>query len=142
LKIIVDTNIIFSYFWERSLTRKILETKIIEFYTLNYAIDEISKYKNEIINKSKINETKFNKIKEDIAKKIKIINLNIYKKQINKIKYIPDKKDIDFIALALELDGVLWSNDKDLKNQNYIKVFNTKEILIILNKLGYSYLFI
>ena len=43
-----------------------------------------------------------------------------------------DENDAPFIALALciECDGV-WSNDKDLKKQDLVKVWNTEEILKI-----------
>jgi len=137
LKIVVDTNIMFSYFWEKSLTKKILQIKKIDFFTPHYAIKELDKYKYEILKKAKITSFKFNKAKDELKKDITIIPIKTYINKFKNIKSIPDEKDIDFIALCLELKTVLWSNDNVLKNQNYVTIFNTKEILIILKKLGY-----
>jgi len=36
---------------------------------------------------------------------------------------------ISYIALALKLNCPIWSNDTDLKQQDRIKVYNTKELL-------------
>ena len=40
-----------------------------------------------------------------------------------------DEKDTPYIALALKLNCPIWSNDTDLKKQNKVKVYNTKELL-------------
>ncbi len=45
------------------------------------------------------------------------------------IKITPDSKDVDFVALALKMNAVLWSNNKALKSFPYLKVLNTKEII-------------
>ncbi len=45
------------------------------------------------------------------------------------IKITPDSKDVDFVALALKMNAVLWSNDKALKSVPYLKVLNTSGII-------------
>ncbi len=45
------------------------------------------------------------------------------------IKITPDSKDVDFVALALKMNAVLWSNDKVLKSVPYLKVLNTSGII-------------
>jgi predicted nucleic acid-binding protein len=44
----------------------------------------------------------------------------------------PDVDDWPFFALSLKRDCALWSDDKKLKNQDRIKVLNTKDILDII----------
>jgi predicted nucleic acid-binding protein len=44
----------------------------------------------------------------------------------------PDPDDVQYFALALKLDASIWSNDKNLKNQNIVKVFSTDELVKIL----------
>ncbi len=44
-------------------------------------------------------------------------------------KITPDPKDMVYFALALKLNGVIWSNDKKLKEQNRIKVYATHELI-------------
>lgn len=45
---------------------------------------------------------------------------------------IPDKDDVDFVALALKLNLPLWSNDSRLKEQSLVKVLSTRELVEIL----------
>ncbi len=138
MKIVIDTNILFSYFWKNSIIRQIINKKLIDLYTPQYAIEEITKYKKEIINKTKIQEKEFNKLLKEIKNKVKIVLVNEYKKELNLeiFKTIPDKNDIDFLALAYKYNKILWSNDRALKQQDHIIIFNTKEILEILKKLN------
>jgi len=41
----------------------------------------------------------------------------------------PDPGDIDFLALAMRLDAVLWSNDRMLKGQKRVVVVPTLELV-------------
>ena len=45
----------------------------------------------------------------------------------------PDPDDVPYLALALKLGCAIWSNDKELKKQSVVKVYNTQEILQLLN---------
>ena len=41
--------------------------------------------------------------------------------------------NIDFFALALEKECPIWSNDKELKQQQVVKVLTTKEVIELFN---------
>ena len=43
-------------------------------------------------------------------------------------KLTPDPDDMAYFALALKLSCAIWSNDKKLKDQNKIKVYNSHEL--------------
>jgi predicted nucleic acid-binding protein len=44
-----------------------------------------------------------------------------------------DIDDVPFVACALGCQGsIIWSDDNDLKRQNRIKVYTTREVLGIL----------
>jgi len=44
LKIVVDTNVLFSFFRKDSTTRKIIsDTKLFEFYSPDFALEELKK---------------------------------------------------------------------------------------------------
>ena len=133
MKCVVDTNILFSFFWKNSLTKKLLITTNLELISPEIALKEIKNYKNEIIRKTKISEINFT----NEFKKLKLL-INFVKKENygdfigEAIKISPDKNDSEFFALCLKHDCFLWSNDKILKNQEHIKVLSTKEIIEIL----------
>ena len=46
---------------------------------------------------------------------------------------ISHETDIPFLALALELDIPLWSNDPHFKQQSLVKVFTTEELIKVLS---------
>ena len=46
--------------------------------------------------------------------------------------FSPDSKDVIYFALAMKLNGCIWSNDKKLKNQNRVEVLNTEEIFNLI----------
>ena len=67
-----------------------------------------------------------------ILKKINKIPKEEYEDKIKEAYEIMkdiDEKDTHYIALALKLNCPIWSNDNDLKKQNKVKVYNTKELL-------------
>jgi len=45
------------------------------------------------------------------------------------VAYFPDPKDAPFFALALKIDGKIWSNEPRLKKQNFIKVCSTPDLI-------------
>ena len=135
MKIIIDTNILYSYFWKNSLTKKLIMLEEIELFAPEFALEEINKYQKDIIQKTKITENKFNELKFDIAISVKFISLENYKEFLGEaLKISPDPNDIDFFALALKLKLPIWSNDSILKKQNKIKILTTKEVFSLTRK--------
>ncbi len=47
-------------------------------------------------------------------------------------KISPDPDDVLYFATALKLDCGIWSNDKELKNQNHVKVYSTSDLIKML----------
>jgi predicted nucleic acid-binding protein len=133
MKLVVDTNILFSFFKETSLTRKLIECSSFELISPKIAIDEIKKYSEEIIDKLNITKSEFNMLLEDIKRSINFIDKKEYADFINHAEKIsPDLKDADFLALSMKESCPLWSNDNLLKKQNQITILNTNEIIDLL----------
>ena len=133
MKIAVDTNVLFSFFWQGSLTRKLLITSNFELIAPEIALEEIEKYSNEICRKLKINKEDF---KEQFRKLKEIVNF-IEKKQYSQSlkeaeSFSPDEADAEFFALCLKHSCFLWSNDSALKQQDKIKVLSTEEIIELI----------
>ncbi|MFH1650374.1 MAG: PIN domain-containing protein [Candidatus Woesearchaeota archaeon] len=45
----------------------------------------------------------------------------------------PDAQDVQYIALAMHLNCPLWSNDRALKEQTTITIFNTQDVIRIFS---------
>lgn len=143
IKLVIDTNVLFSFFKKYSFSRKIILSLKFELIAPHLAIAELVKYSKLIIKKSKSSEQEFIEalywLKQIICfeKKstyekfiIQAINLsnNFSVKEIKEFY-----EDIDFFALALKERCAIWSNDKLFKKQNKIKIFSTKELSLLLN---------
>ena len=128
--LVVDTNVLFSFFWQDSFIRQILTSKNIEFFSPEIAVEELKKYSSLIIKKAKISNKEFNSEIVRLKSFVKFIpknNFHGFTEESQKIA--PDKDDTDFLALCLKLNAPLWSNDKELKKQNKIIVLDVKDIL-------------
>lgn len=141
MDVVVDSNILFSYFWKNSITKKIIDLDIFNLYSPDFALTEINKYKSDIIKKTKISSSEFNLVLDELKSKIKFVSVLKYFSEFKKIDLNkkPDVNDVDFFACSLYLNAVIWSNDVILKNQSLCVVFNTKDILEIIKKISYVF---
>ena len=131
MKFVVDTNILFTFFWENSFTKGILIDQDFQFFSPEYALKEINSHINEIISKTGISNEKFQELRKDLAICVEFVPPEEYKDFLGEaslsLPNYPD--DIDFLALAIKLKLPIWSNDLHLKSQNKIKIYTTKEFL-------------
>ena len=115
MKLVVDADILFSFFLKNSKTREINSNVSKEIiYTPAFALEELLHHKEEICRKCKISEEKF----KDLAREASKIS--------------PHEKDISYFALALKIKCPIWSNEKAFKNQTKIKVFSPKDLIEVL----------
>lgn len=136
MNIILDSNVLFSALIRNSLTRALILEYDNFFLFPAFIFEEMDKHKQELIEKSGMSEKDFNELLQIILTKVLIIpssNLLPYHDEAIEIVKKIDIDDSIFIACALAYkDSILWSDDKQLKNQNKIKVLNTSEIKKIL----------
>ncbi|MFQ5456715.1 MAG: PIN domain-containing protein [Nitrospirota bacterium] len=120
MKVVLDTNIVFSAMLQSGKRfRDILFFENAEFYSCKYLIIELFKHKEKIVKYSELREEVVLEILYKILKNIHFINEDLISEDnlivaYNLCKKI-DEKDTMFVALTLELDGVLWTSDKRLK---------------------------
>lgn len=143
MKIVVDTNILFSFFKKNSFTRQFIFTnQDLELISPNLTLKELKKYSKEILRKSKLTIPQFNYACELLHSLIDFVPLAEYQDFFTKAKIIAQdfsKKDyeefmndIDFFALALKENCPIWSKDKLFKKQNKILIFKTEELIKLL----------
>jgi predicted nucleic acid-binding protein len=108
----------------------------IEFISPEYTFAEILKHTDLIKKKAKLAPNDLQYVMDMLFSRI-----TIYPKEEYADCYIQAKeimKDIDpddapFLALAMKtkVDGI-WSEDKGFQQQNYVKIYTTKELLEII----------
>ena len=142
MRLVVDSNVLFTYFWENSLFHSICTLPNLLLFSPRYALTEILKYRYDIMKKSNIAKKEFEKKINELQELVAFIPEKEYKKELQKIaKKIKSKlkeyqeemlDDIDFLALSQFLQCSIWSNDKILKKQGFSTVLDTEEIVKIL----------
>lgn len=132
MEFVVDTNVLFTYFWPGSFTRSLLRDRDLEFFAPELALREINEHRKEIKEKTEISQEKFEERRTELAVFVEFIPIEEYSEFLERASPIPDKDDIDFVALALKFDLPLWSNDGKLKEQSLVKVLTTEELVKLL----------
>ncbi len=135
MKLVIDANILFSFFKKDSFTRRfMLSHPEIELFTPMYVFDELEEHKEEIKSKARIDERVLELSTKELLEYVTIVSLDEFKKFWEEAKRIsPDPDDVEYLAVALSLSCAIWSNDKDLKEgQSRIMVIATGELTRLL----------
>ena len=130
MELVGDTNIIFSLFKKDSFTNEFIKEHNIKLFSPDWLSKELDKYADIICSKSNISKELFIEAKKQILKLVFIKEPS--KKFLSKAKVlISDKKDVPLLALALELDIPVWSNDSHFQEplvKESSKIFTTEEL--------------
>ncbi len=118
--VILDTNILFSALRaNNSKIRTILSREDYTFYTPNFLVVEIFKHKEKILQKSTATPDDVYEFLGKMMKKLNFVNEDFISLgnlvYAHKLCYEIDEADTLFVALALELNGELWTGDEKLK---------------------------
>lgn len=145
-KIIVDTNIIFSFLLNtRSSIGDLLfnEEGVFEFYSNEYMLYEIRKHWAKLKKISKLSDSELETAYDKLLARLTFINEALIPKstwlQSEKIVAGIDPDDIDFVALTKYLKGSLWTGDKilykKLKGKRFRTIYNTADMLRLRSRL-------
>lgn len=131
MKVIVDTNIIFSALLRednRYARTLIKNEEKHDFYGVYFTIVELFKHKERIKQFSKLSEEDILEVLYELLKHINIINDDIISvsswKAAMQLVYDVDVKDLPNVALTIELGAKLWTNDTELKTGLRAKGFD------------------
>lgn len=138
MNIVLDANILFSALIKDSKTRELILGYDDFFFFPSYIFIEMEEHKKELLKKSGMSAEDFNELLQLLLKKMVIVpneSLIPFKEKADSIVKGIDPDDSLFIACALAYPpSCLWSDDKSLKKQNKVKVFETKEIIRLINE--------
>lgn len=131
MKVVVDTNIIFSALLkeENRYAHALIKNEAAhDFYAVYFTIVELYKHKEKIQKFSKLSEEDILEVLYELLKHIHIVNDDIISisswKQAMQLTHDVDIKDVPNVALTIELNAQLWTNDNELKKGLRLKGFN------------------
>lgn len=142
MKIVVDTNIIFSTLLNSNSTIGDLlfnSDQHFEFYSCSYMRYEIQKHWERLKKISNLSDEQLQVSYAQVLIKLKFINEEIIPVETwlasEQIAKGIDIDDTDFVALTKFLKATLWTGDKALYNGlmklNFKKLINTTELLAL-----------
>ena len=140
MQLVLDSNIILSALIKDSKTRELLLDLRLEFFSPEFLLRESKKHilaDDEVRQKISMSDSEIFELPFTLFSRIKILDKEQYLGYFDEAsKLVKHDKDIPYIALSLKLNLPLWSNDKNLKKQSKVKVFNTKDLIEELSKLS------
>ena len=139
MKIVVDTNIVFSAVLNTNskIGRILTEGSVIfDIYSIHQLNEEIITHNNKIISLTNYSDEHLNETLELLTENITFIEIeklsdNSVKRAFDLVQNV-DINDLLFVALAIELDSKLWTGDKKLvnglKNKDFNSFISTQEL--------------
>ena len=146
MKIIVDTNIVFSAILNsNSRIGKILlnSKEHFQFFSCNFLWTEIQRHRNKLLKLTKLTEYQLTELEELATHKLTFIDERLIPQDLltrteAQLKTI-DPNDTVFVALTKHLKGKLWTGDRQLYNGLKAKrdrdIILTSELSLLLDDL-------
>jgi predicted nucleic acid-binding protein len=138
IRLVVDTNTLMSALLkDNSITAKLLKSEFFDLYYPEDGLREIEYYKKYMISKRKrtLQKQCFDYALKFILESIRIISSELYSQRMKDAYEVMkeiDEKDTPFLALALQLNCPVWSNDKHFKHQDIADAYTTVEVVELL----------
>lgn len=130
MDLVIDANILFSVLIKEGKNEDLIFNNDIHLFAPEFIFEEFNKYETLLLDKTQRTEEEFSHLLDILKKKIQTIANEETAKYFQKaLEISPDKKDADYFALAMKLNCPIWSNDKDLKNQDRIEIYSTEDLL-------------
>ena len=135
MKLILDTNIILKALIRNSKVRAILLSPNYQLYVPEYALEEVERHLPLLIEKTGLSEQEIKLALNILLTNIQVVpseNILARWSEAEEIVGSIDRDDVPFVAAALSIrcDGI-WSDDKDLKRQKKVKVWSSREIILL-----------
>lgn len=146
MKIVVDTNIVFSAILNSSgkIGKILLHSKShFQFYSCSFLENELLKHKKKLLKYTKLSDENLDELQKIITGNITFINETLLPDKLLQSTEILlrniDINDTLFVALAKQLQAKLWTGDRQLynglKNKKFKEVINTAELSLLLDSL-------
>ena len=135
--LVIDANVIFAALIARGGTFRVFATNKIlrkfRFITPEYLFIEIREHFDEIMDKTKLSQEELEVVFDFVEEQIEIIPFEEFEDMYDKAnKVSPDIDDVPYFALALKMNCGIWSNDKELKKQDIVKIYSTEDVIQML----------
>ncbi|MEN9549679.1 MAG: hypothetical protein RIR12_2270 [Bacteroidota bacterium] len=142
MKVIVDTNIVFSILANSNgnLSKQYFQSPSqFNYYAPDFLVTELQLHSSKILKLSGLTKINYEISKTSVFSLLNFVDTELipeeYMRKAVALTKDIDFKDFKFVALTLFLNGLLWTGDRKLLNglrrKGFMNVVNTKELSII-----------
>ena len=127
MELLIDTSVAYFLFSRDPFVREMIASKGIKLYSVPELFAELRKDSSKLC---KITKRSPKEVEEMISLLESVIEVKEPSPEsIEKAgSMISHRNDVPFLALALELDIPIWSNDRHFKDQAELPVYNMAEL--------------
>ena len=135
MELVADTNVAAAAILKKGMTRELVFHPGLILHSPEYLTTELNKHRAEFIKKSGLDEDSFEKACALVLANVRQAGRQEYLSFETEAKQIsPDPDDYPFLALAMRFGYAIWSNDRRLKQQKQVKIYDTEELVRMLRK--------
>lgn len=130
LKVVIDTSVFISFLLRRSTAqrRRFQTDPLISFYCPRFFLVELFKHKERIAQISELEADELLECLYELLARVNFVEEGSVPvgtwMEARRLCRDVDPKDMPFVALALHLDGRLWTADDELKSGLRLKGFD------------------
>jgi len=132
MKVVVDTNIIFSALIADGKTRDLILLDDLDLVIPEFFYDELKNNKEEIIPKTGLTKSEFSTLLNILFEDVDVVPKDEFEDEIPQARDLMediDPDDVPFVALALKKEAEIWSDDGHFQHQDSVRVFRTTDLL-------------
>lgn len=130
MELVVDANVLFSAAITGSKTAELIMRDDLKLYAPEYLLQEFAKYEDTLLEKSHREKDDFQKFMNTLKRRIELVPKEEFEHRLDEAREItPDPDDAAYFALALNRECRIWSDDRELQEQEEVEVLITEEIV-------------
>lgn len=132
MKLVCDTNIVFSALIAGGKTPEMILSDETELYAPEFFFSELDNHRHEVEEKSNLSEEQIGLLLNVLFKDTEVVPREEFEDELDLASQLiggTDPDDVPFIALALHLDVDIWTDDSDFEEQNEVTVWKTHELV-------------
>lgn len=130
MDLVVDANILFSAAIADSKTSELLLIDDLRLYAPEYLFQEFKKYEEELLEKTHREPEDFEQFVNLLRRHIRVVPKEEFRDELDTAReFCPDPADVPYFALALHLNASIWTDDKQLQEQQEVSILTTSDIV-------------
>jgi predicted nucleic acid-binding protein len=132
MRLVVDTNVIFSALIAGGKTRELIITADLELYVPEYFFTELMNNKDTVQEKTGLDRRNLDILLNLLFESIHIVPKEEFEDQLSEATDVigdTDPDDVPFLALARHLDADIWSDDQHFQEQDIVTTWKTHELI-------------